>query len=276
EVLHNIEALRALGGEGPFGFYEAIDFTLSRQAPQPARDGLTPAQRGLVVKSYMAHHQGMAFVALANLLTGDRMPRRLHAEARVRSADLLLEERLPLDASPLEPNTGEEVSGRALPEAGYPVSRRITSPDTPAPRTHLLSNGRFTTLLTNAGGGFSTCRGLDVTRFRADRALDCWGTFIYVRDLQTGRYWSAAHQPTCARAELYEVVYSIDKAEFRRLDDGIETVLEVCVSPERDVEVRRVTLHNVGSKPRELELTSYVEVVLSSHAADVAHPAFAK
>ena len=76
--------------------------------------------------------------------------------------------------------------------------------------------------------------------------------------------------------ESHEVIFAADKATFRRRDGDIETVLEVIVSPEQTVEIRRITLINHGSQPRELELTSYAEIVLAPHGADLAHPAFGK
>jgi cellobiose phosphorylase len=131
-------------------------------------------------------------------------------------------------------------------------------------------------MVTNAGGGWSTRSSLAVTRWRADMTCDPYGTFLYVRDLAAGKAWSAGHQPVCATADTYEVTYSADKAEFRRRDGMIETYLEITVAPDRDVEVRRLTLVNHDSDVRTLEVTSYAEVVLHDHRADLAHPAFGK
>jgi cyclic beta-1,2-glucan synthetase len=266
-AVKNLDALRRLGAEGPHGFYESVDFTPSR-VPQ--------GQRFAVVRSYMAHHQGMGFVALANRLLGDVMPRRLRAAPRVRAAELLLQERVPLDAPVAEVAEEQEGVPQVVVGPTYPLSRRITTPHTPGPRTHLLSNGRYTVLLTNAGGGFSTCDKLDVTRWREDRTTDATGQFCYVRDLASGHVWSAGYQPVGRAAHPYEVIYSIDKAEIRRTDEKIDTHLEVVVSPEKDVEIRRVTLTNHSRRPRRLEVTSYAELVLGPHAADLAHPAFQK
>src|SRR5262249_13701865 len=114
-------------------------------------------------------------------------------------------------------------------EAGEAVSRRLTTPTTPLPRTHLLSNGRYTVLLANAGAGFSRWNGLDVTRWEEDPTRDHRGQFCYVRDLTARHLWSAGHQPTCRHADAYEVLFSIDKAEFRRRDGDVETHVEVAV-----------------------------------------------
>jgi cyclic beta-1,2-glucan synthetase len=265
-VLADLQRIRAAGGEGRFGYYEAIDFTSDR---------LPPGQDYEVVKSYMSHHQGMALIALANQLTGNAMPRRLRAEPRVRAAELLLEERVPPDVSLTEVGEDEPGAPRTV-TTSYPVSRRLTNPQTPRPRCHLLSNGHYSVLLTSAGAGFSSCDGLDVTRWRADCTSDPWGQFIYLRDCASGRVWSCGFQPTLAAPERYEVVYSIDKAELRRTDNDIESMLEVVVAPDKNVEVRRVTFRNLSTKARTLELTSYAEIALCPHGTDLAHPAFSK
>jgi cyclic beta-1,2-glucan synthetase len=268
EGVANLRTLQAQDAEGPFGMYEALDYTAVR---------LPPGARFAVVRSYMAHHQGMGMLALANALLGDEMVRRFHAEPIVRATDLLLQERLPVTA-PVTESTPEE---EALPapvvrDGGPPMSRLLTTPDTPHPRTHLLSGGAYSVLLTGSGAGYSTWEGLAVTRWREDRTADGWGQFCYIRDLSSGEVWSAGHQPVCRLAERYEVVLATDKAEFRRRDGAIETVLEVTVSPENPAEVRRLTLTNHDHRPHEVEVTSYAEVVLLTPGADLAHPAFGK
>ncbi len=268
EALANLRRLAAEGAEGRYGFYEAVDYTPDR---------LPQGQRHVVVKSYMAHHQGMSLVALANVLLDDPMPRRFHAEPMVRAAELLLQERIPADSPIIEAAPARlDLARPADAGAGSPLSRRLTTPATAAPRTHLLSNRRYHVMVTNSGSGFSRCQGLDVTRWREDAISEGWGHFCYVRDVLTGQVWSAGYQPVCRPPEDYEVVFSADKALLRRRDGDVETVLEIVVSPEQLAEVRRITLTNHGSQPRELELTSYVEPVINFHGADLAHPAFGK
>jgi cyclic beta-1,2-glucan synthetase len=267
-ALANFRALTAERAEGPYGYYEAIDYT---------RDRLLEKRRSAVVRSYMAHHQGMTLTALANCLLDNPMVRRFHAEPMVRATELLLQERVPRVAPVLDLNDDEALAQHPVVREGVlPMSRRITTAQTPLPRTHFLSNGQYTVLLTNSGGGYSTWRDLDVTRWREDRTRDDWGQFIYIRDLRTGLVWSAGHQPVGRPADHYEVVYSTDKAEFRRRDGGMESSLEVTVSPEHAAEVRRLTLTNHNLRTHELELTSYAEVVLLQHRADLSHPAFGK
>jgi len=270
EALENFRRLAEAGGEGRYGFYEAIDYTPQR-VPQGGRQA--------VVRSYMAHHQGMSLVALSNAVLDDRMPRRFHAEPMVQAVDLLLQERVPRDApiiEPSEPSVPATAEAKATRESAPLLSRRLTSADTPTPRTHLLSNGQYHVMVTNSGSGYSTCKDLDVTRWREDSTRDAWGQYYYVRDPDRGHVWSAGHQPVCRTADDYEVVFAADKATIRRRDAGVETLLEMTVSPEQCAEVRRLTLTNLEARPRTLEVTSYVEVALAPRGEDQAHPAFAK
>ncbi|HEY7426134.1 MAG TPA: glucoamylase family protein [Gemmataceae bacterium] len=267
EALRNFRRLAAEGATGKYGFYEAIDYTRSR---------LPENQRALVVPCFMAHHQGMSLVALANCLLGNVMVRRFHAEPMVRATELLLQERVPSNSVPVD-TPDEEAAPRPPGQSGLDLlSRRLITPNTPGPRTHLLSNGQYLVMVTNAGSGFSRCGDLDVTRWREDYTRDDWGQFCYLRDLSSGQTWSAGHQPLCRPTKHYEVVYSADKAEFRRVDGAIATHLEITVAPEHCAEVRRVTLTNHDRRAHDMELTSYAEVVMAPHEADLAHPAFGK
>ena len=272
EAVANFRRLAAEGAEGAYGFYEAIDYTAGR---------VPKGQKSVVCRSFMAHHQGMGLVAITNLLLDEPMPRRFQAEPMVRAAELLLQERVPRDAPIVEPSAVDPASPPppdAAPRPDTPslMSRRLTNPDSPSPRTHLLSNGGYSVMVTNAAAGYSTCRGADVTRWREDATRDDHGQFVYIHDLENHHVWSAGHQPTCRPAEVFEALFAADKATFRRLDNSIETRLEITVSPESDVEVRRLTLTNRDTRARELELTSYAELAMQARTADVAHPAFGK
>ena len=153
----------------------------------------------------MAHHQGMSLMALTNILLEDVMPRRFHAEPKVRAMELLLQERPPHDPEIIEiSTTGPQVEEprTAVAKNGVtPMSRRLTTPVTPAPRTHLLSNSRYHVMITNAGSGYSACGGVDVTRWREDSTCETWGQFCYIRDIGRGVVWSAGFQPICRPAE---------------------------------------------------------------------------
>jgi cyclic beta-1,2-glucan synthetase len=274
DAVANLHRLRAEGVCGRFGFYESVDYTKRARADAEPDEAPADTTRGHLVKAYLAHHQGMTLIALCNLLCEDVMVRRFHLDPRVQATELLLQERVPRDAPVTEPRPAEATRALAAPPALS--TRRFRSPHSLFPHAHFLSNGAYTVVVTNAGGGGSTCRGRVATRLRPDPTLDPGGQYLYLRDVRSGFVWSAAYQPTRREPEEYVVSFLPERAIFRRLDDEIETRLEVAVSTEDDVEVRRLSLANRGDRPREIEVTSYVEPVLGAAADDYAHPAFGK
>jgi len=263
----NLRRLAAAGLEGEYGFFDAIDYT-RRETDDDAPSA------GVVVPTYLAHHEGMTLVALTNVLLSNRMVERFHADPRVQATELLLQERAPRDVSTIEPRPLDDTRVRT-PIASIPV-RRYRSPHTIVPHTQFLSNGNYVTSVTNAGGGASMWRGLQVTRWHRDVTRDADGQFIYLRDVRSGAVWSATYQPTRREPDDYVATFLADRATFRRRDDDLSTQLDIAVSTEDDVEVRRLTIRNHGLRARELDVTSYAEIVLTSATNDLAHPAFGK
>jgi cyclic beta-1,2-glucan synthetase len=264
-AVRNFARLSHAGAGGRYGFREALDYT-ARRLPEGASVA--------IVKSYMAHHQGMALVALGNVLNDRAMVERFHADPIVEATELLLQERLPRDVLVARPRAEEVKSAADVRDLVPPVLRRFTSPHDAIPRTHVLSNGRYAVMVTAAGSGYSRWGDVAVTRWREDVTRDSWGSYVFLRDMRSGAVWSAGHQPSGAEADSYEVTYSEDHAEFSRRDGSIATGLTIVVSAEHDAEIRRVSLTNLGSQDREIELTSYAEIALAPQAADAAHPAF--
>jgi len=264
-VMKNLARLDEEGARGRYGFFEALDYTPGR---------IPAGQLKAVVSAFFAHHQGMSVVALSNQLSGRRMSERFHADPMVASADLLLQERVPRAVELSHPHVTEVEHVKSVRELPPPVTRAYPLADTPVPATHFLSNGSYSVMVTNGGGGYSRWQGLSVSRYREDVTRDCWGQFIYLRDADTGVVWSATANPCPSEPDDYHVTFSADKAEFRRRDGDLETHTEVAVSPEDDVEIRRVTVINRGREVRRIEATSYFEVALTEQAADQAHKSF--
>lgn len=268
----NLQRMADEGFVGRYGFFEAIDYTPARQ-----RRG----QSHVVVRSFMAHHQGMSLLALAYLLLDQPMQRRFSADPLFQAIMLLLQERIP-KVTTLFSHTAELADARSTSVAEETPIRVFTSPDTPIPEVQLLSNGRYHVMVTNAGGGYSRWNDLAVTRWREDGICDPWGSFCYIRDLASGALWSTAYQPTVQRPDHYEAIFSEGRAEFRRRDtigntDGeFETYTEIVVSPEDDIELRRTRVTNRSRQRREIEVTSYAEVVIAPAVTDELHPAFSK
>jgi cyclic beta-1,2-glucan synthetase len=264
EACLNLQRLAADGLEGQYGLYEAIDYTPSR---------VPRGQSSVVVRSFMAHHQGMSFLALASLLLDRPMQKRFESDPAFQATTLLLQERVPKATAFYSP-TAERSDYQTMSSGPETPVRVFSSPDTPIPEVQLLSNGRYHVMITSAGGGYSRWKDLAVTRWREDSTRDNWGTFCYLRDVTNGEFWSAAYQPTLKRSEKYEAIFSEARAEFRCRTQDLDTHTAVAVSPEDDVELRRIYITNCSRTRRTIDITSYAEVVLASPAADALHPAF--
>jgi cyclic beta-1,2-glucan synthetase len=261
--LANLAVVEKKGSLGPYGFRDALDYT------RP-----DPGQRFAVVRNYMAHHIGMSLVSFVNALADQLWQRRFHADPLVRAAELLLHERVPRKVVLQEPQAARADEALPDPELERPAVREVDTPDTPQPQIALLGRLPYTIMVSHCGAGYSRYEKLAVTRWRADGTRDHTGQFCYVKDVTAGRVWSAAHQPVCAPADWYQTLLATDRVTFQRTDGDLETRTEIAVVPDDAAEVRRVTVTNNGSRVREIELTSYSEVVLAPPETDRAHPAF--
>ena len=266
-AVRNFGRLTALGARGRYGYYEALDYTRSR---------LPDGTRFAIVRAYMAHHQGMTIVSIDNVLFDGRMRARFHSESSVQATELLLQERTPRDVAVARPRAEEVTTAARFGSAVLPEVRRLATPHDATPQTHLLSNGRYAVMLTSAGSGYSHWRDIGITRWREDVTRDDAGSYVFLRDVQSGAVWSAGFQPSGVEPDRYDVTLTEDRAEIIRRDAFITTALHVIVSPEDDAEVRRVSITNSGDDLREIDVTSYCELALAPPAADTAHPAFSK
>jgi cyclic beta-1,2-glucan synthetase len=259
----NFRELSKWGALGQFGYYEALDFTPDR---------LAEGEKVAIVRAYMAHHQGMTIVGIANALRGGLMQGYFHAEPAARATELLLQEKPPRSVE--APPEGTESEAR---EARLPVlagRRRLHTWRPRTPHTQLLSNGRYAVMLSATGAGFSRCANLAVTRWSEDPTSDNSGQAIFLRDCESGEIWSGGFQPVAAKPDSYRVTFTEDRVEIVRRDGPWATRLQVLVSAEHDAEARRVSVSNQGDRTREIEVTSYAEVILTTVAADRAHRAF--
>ncbi|MDH4566337.1 cyclic beta 1-2 glucan synthetase [Pseudomonas sp. BN414] len=264
QACRNLQVLATQGLAGRYGLYEAIDFTQAR---------LPRGQSSAVVRSFMAHHQGMSLLALASLLLDRPMQKRFESDPQFQASALLLQERVPRSAQEYQYIQDLQASSTAT----RPIENRLrvyADPGRRLPAVQLLSNGRYHVMVSSAGGGYSRCRELAVTRWHEDATCDDWGMFCYLRDIASGEFWSAAHQPTLKRPDHYEAIFSDARAEFRVRHRDFDAHSEIVVSPEDDIELRRITLTNRARTPRSIELTSYAEVVLAPAISDALHRAF--
>ncbi len=267
EACANLQHLVALGAAGRYGMYEAVDYTPSR---------LPRGHTSAVIRAFMSHHQGMTLLALDNLFMDNIMQRRFMAVPEFRACELLLQERVPAIAAEHDVASADTVmnTAEASARAAESALRVFRNPDDPHPAVQLLSNGRYHVMVSSAGGGYSRLGDTAVTRWSEDPTRDNRGWFFYLRDVESGVFWSAACRPATRRPEFFEAVFSDARAEFRVREQDFESHTEIVVSPEDDVELRRVRLTNRGRRRRTVEFTSYAEVVLAPAEADARHPAF--
>lgn len=266
-AMENIKRLKKEGLEGPYGFYEAIDYTPER-LPFGNNKG--------IVKSFMAHHQGMSMLSLNNYLNNYIMQERFHRDPMIKAAKLLLQEKVPTDIVFTKENKEKIIPFKDVEYSDSDPLRSFHMPDPVLPKAHILSNGSYSVMLTDRGTGYSRNNNLDVTRWREDVTRDKYGMFFYIRNVETNNVWTATYEPFNIKPEKYSVTFTPDKARYSRTDDDINTQTEVVVASGDNAEIRQISLINHGMSPSVLEITSYYEVVLANHKNDIAHPAFNK
>jgi len=262
--INNIKRLKCEGLEGKYGFYEAVDYTKER---------LPKGKKKAIVKCFMVHHQGMSLMALNNVLNNNIFQERFHRIPAVKATELLLQEKVPRRVV-YDREQQFEISSNVTFEKQNMISRKFNTAKTKYPKTNILSNGSYSMMITNSGSGYGKVDDMTVYRWREDVTLDNSGMFFYIKNLNSNEFWSAAYEPCKTEPENYEVIFSLDKAEFKRKDGNLTTRMEIAVSEEDNAEVRRISITNHSEHSRTVEITSYLEVTLASYNADIVHPAF--
>ncbi len=265
EAYENLQTLKLNGAEGSYGYYEAIDYTPER---------LNFDNKPVVIKSYMAHHQGMTLLALTNYLNENVMQTRFSNEPYVNAARLLLQERIPTNTVLSKENKEKIMPFKGTVYRDKGSYRRFTKMNHPLPMAHVLSSDSYFVMLTDRGTGYSKSKSFAINRWREDPIVDNFGMFFYIKNKNTNKIWSSTYCPIKTIPQSYEVVFTADKAVYKRTDEHIETTTEVIVTSADNAEIRRIKLKNNGNEACVLELTSYLEVVLASQNSDIAHPAF--
>lgn len=261
--ISNLKKIKEIGAYGRYGFIESIDYT---------KDYLSDGSSKEYVNCFMVHHLGMSFMALDNALNNKILQERFHSIPEIKAAELLLKERVPeritferpIDISKKTVNLEQEDF----------IPRVFDQEVTENPEVLLLSNGEYSTMITNLGAGYSKKGDSTVYRWKGDTTSDQSGMFFYIKNLNSNDYWSAAYEPCKFIEDQYNVEFALDKATFKRKDGSIESKYDITISAKDNVEVRTITLKNSGDKGRSLEITSYMEVTLAAHEADAVHPGF--
>ncbi len=266
-ALANLQALRKLGALGAYGFHDAVDFTPTR-VPEGARCA--------VVRNYMAHHHGMSIAAVANVVFNGMLRELFHSDPVIEAAELLVEEKAPREVQVMSAKHEPEKPGSTQADLARPQVRMIADPMERERELVFLSNGHYSVMLSATGSGYSRWNGQTVSRWKADPTEDNWGNFIFLRDMATNQWWSATSAPRQVEGEKVSVIFGDDKAEFTKTVGRLTSEMECIVATEHDAEGRRLTLINMSPEDRYIEVTSYMEPVLSSDDADSAHPLFSR
>jgi cyclic beta-1,2-glucan synthetase len=266
-AVDNLDRLATIGAVGRYGFYDAVDFTPTR---------VPEGHDCVVVRNYYAHHQGMSVVAISNVVHDGRMRDRFHADPVIEAAELLLQEKAPRDipVTTVRSEAAERAPADAPEEA--PDIRRIVDPARMPKATDVLSNGTYSMMLSSTGAGYSRLGDIAITRWQPDPVEDRSGSFLFLRDVDSGEWWSATSEPASVPGQAAEAVFADDKATFLKAYGTLRSEVECIVTSEADGEGRRITVFNHGPNERVIELTSFAELALAPEASDSAHPAFSK
>ncbi len=265
--LENLQKLRKLGALGRFGFHDAVDFTPTR-VPED--------KQCAVVYNYYAHHHGMSIAAVANVAFNGHLRELFHSDPVIEAAELLLQEKAPRDIPVMSGRDKSETPAAIQDDLMRPVVRKLADPASRERELVFLSNGHYSLMLTATGAGYARWNGLSVSRWKPDPTEDRWGNFIFLRDTATNEWWSATAEPKSAEGETVRVEFADEKAVFSKVLGELTSELECIVATEHDAEARRLTLFNTGAEDRFIEVTSYLEPVITSDDTDNAHPAFAR
>ena len=267
ESLENLKKLEALGALGDYGFYEAIDYTQER---------IPKNKKSVILHSYMAHHQGMSLLSLNNMLNSSILQERFHADARNNAIQLLLQERIPALTELAKPRAEETHIESYSKLEGDQQTRICLDPSGPSPETQMITNGSYSVMVSSAGSGFSKLNQKMLNRWIEDPTIEDYGQYFYIRNVKTQKIWSSGLQPSLTKPKRYEAIFAEDRINIHREDEDMITNTEIIVSTEDNVEMRKISISNNSEMDSELEITSYMEVVLRHFEDDAAHPAFSK
>lgn len=258
--LENLKNLYDINAYGRYGFIEAIDYSEGKDNSKE-------------VRCYMVHHLGMSLLALDNVINNNILKERFHNIPEIKSAEILLKEKVP-EYIVFDRDVDVSTYNKKIVEREEFIPRVFKGSKKENPEVLLLSNGSYSTMISDSGSGYSKKNDMTVYRWKGDSTSDSSGMFFYIKNLNSNDYWSATYEPCKEEKDDYLVEFTLDKARFERNDGNISTKYEVMLSSEDNLEFRKITLKNNGEKQRTLEITSYLEVTLQSFEGDAVHPSF--
>ena len=263
EVVENLKILEKNGMYKQYGFYESIDYTPTR---------LKKGEKCAVVKTYMAHHQGLILLAINNLFKNNIMQKRFMENPELKAIDILLQEKMPENIIITKEKKEKVEKIKYVYDNNYSV-REITKPNLKIPQINVISSNEYTVVMNAKGEGYSKYKNILINRYKKTNDIE-QGIFFYIKDVKTNRIWTANKMSYMNNADKYVMYFSDDQNKIVRQDGGIETILKTSVMADSPVELRSLEITNHGLESKTLEITSFLEPILSEPAQDYSHPSF--
>ena len=265
EVLKNLKQLEKLGMNNKYGFYESIDYT-----PTRLRKNETKA----IVKTYMAHHQGLILLSINNLMNNNIVQKRFVQNPEIEAVDILLQERMPENII-ITKEEKEKVEKIKYIDYENATQREITKINTKLNNVNVIGNDKYTIIMDQKGNGYSKYNNILINRYKYTDDEE-QGIFFFFKNIKTKRIWTSNYMNYLSKADKYVMCFTPDMNKITRQDGNIETITKISVAPTEPVEIRRIELVNHGIEDETIEITSFLEPLISEKEQDYAHRAFNK
>ena len=265
EVLKNLKQLEKLGMYNKYGFYESIDYT-----PTRLRKNETKA----IVKTYMAHHQGLILLSINNLMNNNIVQKRFVQNPEIEAVDILLQERMPENII-ITKEEKEKVEKIKYIDYENATQREITKINTKLNNVNVIGNDKYTIIMDQKGNGYSKYNNILINRYKYTDDEE-QGIFFFFKNIKTKRIWTSNYMNYLSKADKYVMCFTPDMNKITRQDGNIETITKISVAPTEPVEIRRIELVNHGIEDETIEITSFLEPLISEKEQDYAHRAFNK
>ena len=256
-AINNLRWLEEDGLLGKYGFYESVDYTKSR---------LKKGEEKAVVKTYMAHHQGLIILSINNFLNNNIIRSRFNKNPEIEAVNILLEERMPINTI-ITKEKKEKISKFIDGKVGNYAERKIENKGLKVKELQVLSNEDYKIVIDEYGNGKSTYKNNLINYFKETDEIQN-GIYFYIRNIRNKRI--------IRPEENASIIFAPERVEFSKQDGNLKTDLNICIAPDKNLEIRRLEIENFGNSEEIFEVFSYFEPILSIESEEYSHPAFNK
>ena len=254
--IKNLKEIEADGCLGKYGFYESIDYT-------PVRVG---KNRKKVVKTYMAHHQGLILLSVNNILRNNILRKRFNMNPEIEASNILLQERMPIQLI-ITKEKKEKITKNKNTNFNSYIERIIENPNKKYKNVNVISNEKYKIIIDDYGDSISEYDGFMVNNFKRTSELKQRINF-FIKNVKTKKIIDTK--------ENTKVIFAPDKAKFSKNENNLKIEEIICLDPNKAIEIRRLKIENLGNTDEVLEIVADFEPSLSKKMQEYAHPAFNK